>query len=51
MGWVLYKSEREWVREEERAVGFFGGKNGETPTHIMRTKFNSYPNHVAGRGP
>ena len=23
--------EREIVREEERAVGFFGGKNGETP--------------------
>ena len=22
---------RERVREEERAAGFFGGKNGETP--------------------
>ena len=31
MGWVLYESERERVREEERAAGFFGGKNEETP--------------------
>ena len=31
MGWVLYESERERVREEERAARFFGGKNGETP--------------------
>ena len=23
--------ERERVREKERAAGFFGGKNGETP--------------------
>ena len=47
----VWEWERERVREEERAARFFGGKNEETPTHIMRTKFSSYPNHVAGRGP
>ena len=48
----MYESERERVREEERAVGFFGVGNGETgpKTHIMRTKSN-YPNHVDICGP
>ena len=39
------------VRDEERVAGFFGVGNGETQTHIIRTKDKQLPNHVGVCGP